>query len=84
MTLRHCNVCFLTTDKFSKENRPVNTWLSGVFVFALTEYFFFFFFFNQDFILEHYSEDGSNFQDEIDDLMDLRLVWCNMFDSLFI
>ncbi|XP_050971574.1 rhophilin-2 isoform X2 [Labeo rohita] len=26
----------------------------------------------KDFILEHYSEDGSNFQDEIDDLMDLR------------
>uniref|UniRef100_A0A673KTR6 Rhophilin-2-like n=1 Tax=Sinocyclocheilus rhinocerous TaxID=307959 RepID=A0A673KTR6_9TELE len=31
-----------------------------------------YFFFLQDFILEHYSEDGSNFQDEIDDLMDLR------------
>lgn len=28
----------------------------------------------QDFILEHYSEDGSNFQDQIDDLMDLRQV----------
>ncbi|XP_067295929.1 rhophilin-2 isoform X2 [Pseudorasbora parva] len=26
----------------------------------------------KDFILEHYSEDGSNFQDQIDDLMDLR------------
>uniref|UniRef100_A0A4W4GNI4 Rhophilin, Rho GTPase binding protein 2 n=1 Tax=Electrophorus electricus TaxID=8005 RepID=A0A4W4GNI4_ELEEL len=26
----------------------------------------------KDFILEHYSEDGANFQDEIDDLMDLR------------
>uniref|UniRef100_A0A672QVF0 Rhophilin-2-like n=1 Tax=Sinocyclocheilus grahami TaxID=75366 RepID=A0A672QVF0_SINGR len=26
----------------------------------------------KDFILEHYSEDGSNFQVEIDDLMDLR------------
>uniref|UniRef100_A0A8B9R980 Rhophilin, Rho GTPase binding protein 2 n=1 Tax=Astyanax mexicanus TaxID=7994 RepID=A0A8B9R980_ASTMX len=26
----------------------------------------------QDFILEHYSEDGANYQDEIDDLMDLR------------
>ncbi|XP_029979739.1 rhophilin-2 isoform X2 [Sphaeramia orbicularis] len=26
----------------------------------------------KDFILEHYSEDGSNFEDEISDLMDLR------------
>ncbi|TTY38106.1 Rhophilin-2 [Bagarius yarrelli] len=26
----------------------------------------------KDFILEHYSEDGTRFQDEIDDLMDLR------------
>lgn len=26
----------------------------------------------KDFILEHYSEDGSNFQNQIDDLMDLR------------
>ncbi|KAG9260957.1 rhophilin-2 isoform X1 [Astyanax mexicanus] len=26
----------------------------------------------KDFILEHYSEDGANYQDEIDDLMDLR------------
>lgn len=28
----------------------------------------------QDFILEHYSEDSTSFQDEIDDLMDLRKV----------
>lgn len=28
----------------------------------------------QDFILEHYSEDSTRFQDEIDDLMDLRKV----------
>lgn len=34
--------------------------------------------FEQDFILEHYSEDGSNFQDQIDDLMDLRQVWYNI------
>lgn len=31
----------------------------------------------QDFILEHYSEDGTSFQDEIDDLMDLRKVLTN-------
>lgn len=30
--------------------------------------------FLQDFILEHYSEDGTRFQDEIDDLIDLRKV----------
>lgn len=28
----------------------------------------------QDFILEHYSEDGNNYEDEIADLMDLRQV----------
>lgn len=30
--------------------------------------------FCQDFILEHYSEDGNNYEDEIADLMDLRQV----------
>lgn len=29
----------------------------------------------QDFILEHYSEDGYLYEDEIADLMDLRQVW---------
>lgn len=74
MTLCHCHVCFLTTDKFSRENRPVNIrlWLFCVCFDIQNEYDFFFFL--QDFILEHYSEDGSNFQDEIDDLMDLRQV----------
>lgn len=28
----------------------------------------------QDFILEHYSEDGNSYEDEIADLMDLRQV----------
>lgn len=32
------------------------------------------FFFWQDFILEHYSEDGNSFEDEIADLVDLRQV----------
>jgi len=31
-------------------------------------------FFLQDFILEHYSEDGSNFDDAIDSFMELRQV----------
>lgn len=31
----------------------------------------------QDFILEHYSEDGSSYEDEIADLMDLRQVRCS-------
>lgn len=31
-------------------------------------------FYQQDFILEHYSEDGKAFEDEIADLMDLRQV----------
>lgn len=30
--------------------------------------------FSQDFILEHYSEDGNSYEDEIADLMDLRQV----------
>lgn len=33
--------------------------------------------FCQDFILEHYSEDGNNYEDEIADLMDLRQVVYN-------
>lgn len=36
--------------------------------------FNFLFCFWQDFILEHYSEDGNSFEDEIADLMDLRQV----------
>lgn len=30
--------------------------------------------FCQDFILQHYSEDGNSYEDEIADLMDLRQV----------
>lgn len=30
--------------------------------------------FLQDFILQHYSEDGNSYEDEIADLMDLRQV----------
>lgn len=79
MTLCHCYICFLT-DKFNKENRPVNTWLCSVFVFALSLWIHSYEnpFFEQDFILEHYSEDGSIFQDQIDDLMDLRQVRYNI------
>lgn len=32
------------------------------------------FVFRQDFILQHYSEDGNAYEDEIADLMDLRQV----------
>uniref|UniRef100_A0A672PP14 Rhophilin, Rho GTPase binding protein 2 n=1 Tax=Sinocyclocheilus grahami TaxID=75366 RepID=A0A672PP14_SINGR len=46
--------------------------LEGLNIHTQVNGYSFFFFFLQDFILEHYSEDGSNFQDEIDDLMDLR------------
>lgn len=30
----------------------------------------------QDFILQHYSEDGNSYEEEIADLMDLRQVSC--------
>lgn len=33
-----------------------------------------FVYFSQDFILEHYSEDGNSYEEEIADLMDLRQV----------
>lgn len=38
----------------------------------------------QDFILEHYSEDGSEYENEIADLMDLRQVsWVSLWNIVY-
>lgn len=51
-----------------KQIRDLETFLKKLII--LMDYFNYF----QDFILEHYSEDGAEYENEIADLMDLRQV----------
>lgn len=52
--------------------------LQGKIMNSLAEFYLFKYFIFQDFILEHYSEDSSEYEDEIADLMDLRQVSWSM------